>query len=507
MNQNIDKAISRPLGVAQSLANQTINIDKVYSKTVVLTAEAEVIASQNGRWCFIDALALLSRVVGNLVVALPECSVQFKTEVEEFCSQAWCNGSLRIVYDNVDQLLESSDAILCVGTQARPSSAWTVINSNGWIARVSSGTSHLPEDIDQPNAIGALMAASLGVTEIFKRIFCIPHDVAPPLDGVQFSLYDLTTAPTWAGPALPGEIRLPDTLLVGAGAIGNGIALLLSQLPLRGRIHIVDKQDYARENLGTCVLLKRSGWLDQSKAIQLASWLLENSQLEVSGEKDFIESAKSGKQVSELSVDLILNGLDDVNARREAQRLWPSVIIDGGINEVGAAIVQHRINQTNLACLMCWFEAPKVDEKKQQSQLTGLNISSLTDINRPLNESDIEAAAEEKRDWLRKLSRDGKTVCSVISEATLSAQLGIEVDDGFKPSAPFVATAAAAMVVSEAVKALAFPTAPVIPKFQISNLFLGPEETSIRLKMNPSNSCQCVSHRELIKRLQAKRMR
>jgi molybdopterin/thiamine biosynthesis adenylyltransferase len=506
VSPDIKKAVSRPLGVAQNLTEYAINVDEIYSRTVVLTGEPGVIATQNGRWCFIDALNILSHVVGNLVVALPEeCSAQFRTAVGNLCSQAWSNGSIRIVNYDAGQLMEASDAVLCVGTIARPSLGWTVINSNGWLARVSSGASHLPNDLEQPNALGALMAASLGVTEIFKRIFCIPHDVAPPLDGIQFSLFDLTTSTTWIGPALPSEIMLPDTLLVGAGAIGNGIALLLSQLPLVGRVHIVDKQDYADENLGTCILMKRLGWLNQPKAKRLASWLRENSSLIVTGEKCLIESAKSGEYIANLSVDLILNGLDNVNARRETQGLWPAIIIDGGINEIGAAVVQHRLDQENLACLMCWFGSPKDEERVQQSHLAGLNTDTLADIDRPSTEDDIATAAENEREWLRTLPGEGKDNCSVISEATLSSQLGVDVDEGFRPSAPFVAAAAAALVVSEAVKALVFPDTPVVPKFQIASLFLGPEDSSIRLKMLPSASCQCVVHHELISQLHAKR--
>jgi hypothetical protein len=294
-------------------------------------------------------------------------------------------------------------------------------------------------------------------------------------------------------------------LLVGAGAIGNGIALLLSQLPTRGRVHIVDKQDYGDENLGTSILLEREGWLGQPKATRLATWLHENSNLKVTGEKALIESAKSGLEVSGLAVDLILNGLDDVEARRDVQGLWPAVIIDGGINEVGAAVVQHRLDQKQLACLKCWFEPQKVDERLLLRRLTGLNISSKTDMGRLLTEEDIAQAPEDKRDSLRARKKEGKTLCSIFSEAALAAKLGVEVQEGFRPSAPFVATAASAMVVAEAVKALAFPETPVVSMFQIASLFLGPEESLIKLDRLPSASCQCVVHREKIDQLRAKR--
>ena len=507
MNPNISKATSRPLGVAQKLVKHAVNEADVYSKVVVLTGESEAISTENGRWCFLDALALLSRVVGNLVVVLPECPSKFENEVRDYCSQAWRLGSLQVVRGDIRQFPTTTHAVLCIGAKAGLAPLWTVINSNGWVARVSSGVSSLPSDFDQPNALGALMAASLGVTEIFKRIYCVPHDIAPLLDKTEFSLFDLTTSPSRIGPPIPNEINLPDTLLVGAGAIGNGIALLMSQMPFRGRVHVIDKQDYADENLGTCVLLSHSSWLKHPKASRLASWLRENSLLDVTGEKALIESAKAGETIPNLAIDLVLNGLDDSGARREAQKMWPAILIDGGINEIGAAVVQHRLNAEDLACMQCWFEPPKVDERVQQSSLTGLDIASLSNLDRLLTEDDIEMAAEDKREWLRKNAREGKTVCSIITEAALSAKLGVDVDEGFRPSVPFVATTAAALVVSEAVKALLFPDEPVVSKFQIDSLFLGPEKSSMKLRMLPLSHCHCVIHRELINRLHAKRQK
>lgn len=505
MNIDSEKATSRPLGVAEKLVGRAIEKAVVYSKVVVLTGEKEVLLTANGRWCFLDALALLSRIVGTLIVVLPDGTSDLEIEARGFCARAWSHGPIRVAGDGGGSELDSADAILSIGTQAITSLPWTVVNSNGWVARVSSGNDSLPSDVAQPNAMGALMAASLGVTEVFKRIFEVPHDIAPLLGRTDFSLFEQTARPTWIGPPLPDEIRIPDTLMVGGGAIGNGIALLLSRVPLRGRVHIVDKQDYADENFGTCILLEPRDWLGQPKAVRLAAWLRQNSSLTVTGEKALIESARSGTQISALAIDLILNGLDDAEARRDAQGLWPAIIIDGGINELGAAVVQYQLDHKQHACLRCWFEPPKVDERSLQSRLTGLCIDSLTDMGRLITEDDIEQASEDKRDWLRERKKEGKPLCSIISEAVLAGRLGVDVEAGFRPSAPFVATAAAAMVVSEAIKALVFPEAPAAQMVQIANIFLGPAESTIKLNNSPSTSCQCVVHRETIDRLAGQR--
>jgi molybdopterin/thiamine biosynthesis adenylyltransferase len=501
---DIEKATSRPLAVARSLVKHAADEASIYAKIVVLTGQQEVLQTANGRWCFLDALFLLSRIVGNLTVVLPRANKQLEFEVEKFCAKAWSRGPLQIVRDRGFISMENASAILSVGTQPESSAPTTVINSNGWVARVSSGKSSLPHDTGDPNALGALFAASMGASEIFKRVFDVPHEVAPLLEKTEFSLFDYTAAPAWNGPPLPAELRMPDTLLVGAGAIGNGIALLFSQLPVRGQVHIIDKQNYADENLGTCILLERKDWIEQPKASRLATWLHENSYLEVTGEKALIESVKSGVR-TDLAIDVVLNGLDNINARRATQDLWPSIIIDGAINEVGAAVVQHRLDQKSHACLKCWFDSPPVDETVLLRKLTGLNISSQTDRGRFLTEQDIAQAPADKREFLRERRKDKKNLCSILSEAVLASKLGVDVQEGFSPSAPFVATAASAMVMAEAIKALVFPDTEVTSMVQIASLFLDPKESTTRLRKLPLASCQCVVHREKIEQMSAKR--
>jgi hypothetical protein len=502
-----DKAASRPLGVAEKLTSGKIDSATVYGKKVVLTGEREFLLSDNGRWCLLDAVTLLGRVVGDLTVIVPDGAEQLESEVKALCQELWARRPVNILREGHPFSIQTADAILSVGKQARPSLPWTVVNSNGWVARVSSGAEDLPSDVAQPNPLGALMAASLGVTEVFKRIFGVPHDIAPLADKIELSLFDQTVDPDWIGPPLPDSIHLPDTLLVGGGAIGNGIALLLSQLVVTGRLHIIDNQDYGDENFGTCILLGRRGWIGVPKAERLTDWLKQNSKLSVTGEKDLIQTAKDGEMVSSLSIDLILNGLDKVDARQEAQSLWPSTIVDGGISDVGAAVIQYRLGQDDCACLKCWFDTPKVDEQKQQSKLTGLPIDALADLGRKLTDADLERATEEKRAWLSECVKQGKTVCSVISEAALTSKLGVEVENNFRPSVPFVATASAAMVVAEAIKAIIFPTSKTASKFQIDSLFSDIRESMRKLRMRPSAVCQCVVHRNRIIKLQKKRQK
>ncbi|MBI3528642.1 MAG: ThiF family adenylyltransferase [Betaproteobacteria bacterium] len=476
----------------------------VFSRLVVLTGDESTLNTANGQWCLVDSLRLLVRVVGRLAVILPPGSTRLETAIRDVCAKICFRAQPTIVCGDGRELLREATAVLHVGSIASASSTHTCVNSNGWVARVSSCGRVLPADVSQPNPIAALTAASLGVTEVFKRIVGVSGQSAPLLDLVEFSLFEMSTEFNGLGPELPEALVLPNGLLVGAGAIGNGVALLASQLPLTGRLHVIDKQEYGDENLGTCVLLETEGWIGHNKATRLASWLAANSGLSATGEHAFVKDALGDEKVRTLAPRVVLNGLDDVEARHDAQLAWPDLMIDGGISDVGAAVVEHRIDSRSLACLRCAFEVRGIDHKAIQEELTGLPASALSDQQRLLTEADVAAAAPAKQAWLKERLLERKTICSIVTEAGLK-NLGVDAEKGFRPSVPFVATAAAALVFAALIKALQYPTREYAQSFTMGNLFLGPENSAV-LNRPAKKSCLCVVSRSAIDALRRHRL-
>jgi hypothetical protein len=506
MTEQTDRAFSRPGAVAELLVGHSINREEILRRKAALLGEAEALTTRNGKWCFLNAIRLLPRICGDVTIFLPELDSSFKQEIMSLIGSVWKIGTLECKSCTDDHDLGRFSAILNIGVEAQIDLPWTTINSNGWVARVSSNGCRLPSDMDKPNPLGALMATSLGVTEVFKRLYGVSDSVAPPLDLIEFSLYSLTTSPNTTGPDLPVSIAFPDSMLIGGGAIGNGIVLLLSQLGARGRLHIVDKQVFGDENLGTCMLLDDAEWIGDSKASRLASWLSLRSGFRVSEKQELIKDARCNPEVEGMSIELILNGLDDSSARHDAQLFWPSVLVDGGINAVGAGVVSSRIDHPEGACLRCTFSLPSFDERSLQATATGLSIGTLTqDLHRPLELNDIELADESKRSWLLSQMSEGKTICATISEAQ-KTQLGLNVEMGFRPSAPFVAAASASLVIGEALKALFYPDSEFNHSFQIANVFLGPLSSSASLR-KADHRCECVTQRHLIEELPAVRHR
>lgn len=488
---DLSLAASRPLATASKVIGGSITEEAVFSKHVVLIAEADALNTNNGKWCFTDSIRLLARIVGRLTIVLPPDFADFEQEVRELAENVCFREKPSFFVGCIHDVAQPIDAVLNIGSDSNRNFPWTSVNSNGWIARVCSVDKPLPKAMSEANPIAALLAASFGVSEIFKRIVGIPNEIAPLLELEEFSLFELSSVFQDSGPALPQNINLPYTAVFGAGAIGNGVALLQSQLPLSGAVHFVDKQKYADENLGTCVLTEKLGWIGYDKAERLAKWLAENSSLTVTGERSTISDATGKAPLNSRPPKIVINGLDDVHARHDAQLLWPDFIVDGGISDVAAAVVQHRLDDRQLACMRCNFEIKNQDHIALQKSLTGLTSEVLSDPERTLNEKDISLAEPEKRDWLREQMAQGKTICSVVSEASLR-NLGVNAEAGFRPSVPFVATAAAALVIGEMVKGILFPSHTYFQNFTLGSLLLG-FENSTKVNRSASSSCLCVS--------------
>lgn len=502
-NPDINLTASRPFGVALEMGAGALDPKTVFAKVVVLTGEAATLNSRNGQWCFLNCLRLLARVVGELWVALPDDVPELQVEVQRLLPALWSQGHVTQVPHHQGSWQRAA-AVLNVGPNVDASLPWTSIMANGWVARCTSDAHALPLECELANPMACMLAASMGVTEIFKRVYGVPLDVAPPVLDAAFSLFEMNSSYDGFGPPLPNEITIPSTLMLGAGAIGNGLALLASQLPLRGDMVLMDKQNFATENFGTCTLLDSASWIGKPKAHMLTQWLAGRSALRVEPMKSTIEDALAGEDLGRKKIDLVVNGLDDVEARRAVQRLWPRLAVDGAINSVGAAVVTHSLSKPELACLRCAYDSPSADLAATQSAMTGLSLETLSgDQNRVISDTDVASAREDARLWLREQQRQGRTICSTM-QAAQAEGLGLRLQEDFSPSVPFVATASAALVLAQVLRNLLWPDERFVHIFQFPNIFAGPD-LQTRVKRWASAGCECQRHRAVIDRLVAAR--
>lgn len=500
----IDLAFSRPLATAATLGEQARDPHRFQEKTVLLTGDAAFLSTANGRVCFGAALLLLVRTTRRGVVQLPEgmddAASACRAELAGVGAHEW----QVIVGDRLPDP-DTFHATLSVGWRGRPtgwSDTWTVINAHGWLARVSSGTVDLPTDFTQTNPVGALAAACLGVAEIFKTLLGLKEQRGKRLSRTTFNLLTYATDEAPAGPDLPEHVEL-DAVLCGAGAIGNGIAYLLAELPIAGRLRVVDRQTFGEENWGTCLLVRRSD-IGRPKVERIAEVIRAGHPgvhvVAIHGDIGEIGTRiESGEQ----RPHVVLSALDNVDARHGAQDLWPDLLIDGAIGDFPCQVSRHPWGE-DVACARCLFRpAPGADAQVVASRATGLAEGRILQPDTRICEEDVDAAEPSRKAWLRE--RVGKTVCSVVQEGMARSLSTDDVEANFRPSVPFVACMSAAMIVGELLKDAMGLSSPLAPRFQM-DMLRGPSQGD-QFPQQRRRDCLCVSRRGNIERLRSVRSR
>ena len=451
-------------------------------KHVLLTGEQGTLATANGRECLLSGLRLLARICPTLSIALPADADHLLGECRTLAARVAFGGTVDFTPGAPD--FAHYDAILSVGTLARPDLPWTVINSNGWLARVSSGSTNLPNASDLTNPVGALAAACLGVAEVFKRLIRLKESRGRLLDGLTFSLHSYCCQGVDRGPALPAELPL-DLLLVGVGAIGNGIVHLLRQLATSGRAWIVDAQTFREENLGTCLLI---GPQDLGVAKATFAERILGGRLHARGFHEELAAFERRLGSEFPHPHVILTGLDNIDARHAVQKLWPDVIIDGAIADFPCQVSRHQWGEES-ACLVCLFRHPTGPAAENVASLaTGLSRSRVEQAEATVTEEDVRAAPGDRQQWLRE--RLGRQICSVVGEGVAQHISDEDQRKGFAPSVPFVACMSACMVVAELIKFAAGWSTALETRYQF-DMLSGPMLGSM-FPQEKRRDCECI---------------
>ncbi len=457
-----DAAYSRPEASAVRLGDFAPDRHLFIGKRVLLTGEPKGLETENGKDCLLNSLQLLIRISSNVSVCLPSTEPELGDKCRALADTLAFGGPVQ--FSSKTPALEHYDAILNIGSRTCADLPWTTINSNGWTARVSSGPTNLPPESHETNPVTALAAATLGVGEVFKRLIALKPERGLLFDDLAFNLYRYCCAEGDSGPRLPSTLPI-DLLIVGAGAIGNGIVHLLGRLPTTGRVCIVDEQEFRPENLGTCLLLGPSH-IGVNKAVVAATSL--NARLDAKAFPEDLTAFRSRLGVGVPYPQVVVNALDSIEARHAVQALWPDVIIDGAISDFGCQVSRHPWGK-DIACLICLFRRPSGEPAERfAAKVTGLREGRIAAATERVTDQDVQSAPAEKRGWLGE--RLGRPICSVVQEAVARQIAGEEQRKDFQPSVPFVACLSASMVVAELVKLISGWPTPLEPRFQLDVL-------------------------------------
>jgi hypothetical protein len=382
-----------------------------------------------------------------------------------------------------------------IAVHVGPNSSYAVIRivPEGHGAHVASAATAVIRPQRAPSPLGAIYAAALGAAEVFKhsaRVINSRRVLQRHLTFCPVSLSrDLAVAPD-----LPTRLTL-DMTLIGVGAIGTGIVLLLDALGADGRLVAVDRQRYARENLGTYSL----GGITE---VSSAPWKVDIAQralprFDVTPVPDSIDKLIRSVDAGETRWSpTVLTALDSAEARRDAQRLWPDRLIDAATGDTMLGLHDHRYGVD--PCLWCVFPVNRGVPSGADAiaQRLGLDVLTLADADAVLTEEHLEGKSEEQLTLLRPLV--GTPMCG-LAQATGLTSLDA---DGYMPSVPFVSLQAASLSVGRLIAAFT-DCGPPVNLVQYDGLF-GPQAATLA-QMRRRPECICSERRSTIERVRALR--
>jgi hypothetical protein len=482
-------AYSRPAAVATRLIRDAA-AGQLLARPVLLVADRFAIETPAGRSMFLAALSLLTRFCAELTVLRPTAA-KFAARAQDLATRIHHAGTISFIKPEVVRW-ESYSAILNVGNTFRADLPWTTIASDGWAIQVCSTRGPVELRFVRFNPAATLAAASLGSSEVFKRLLGVVPPLGELFGNEVFSLLTYTSDAD-PGPKIAGPLRL-DCVLAGHGAIGNGVRHVLLELPLEGWLAILDNQKAGEENWGTYIDLDRDGF-GHSKA-ELAALGWGSGVIAVPFDIDVAEAKNLvGRNIPHPHI--VLGALDNIEARHAVQQLWPDLAIDGAIGDVTCQVSIHPWGR-DTACLQCLFRQPAGEDSAVVSaRLTGLSVESARRLDDVVTQADIDGAPPERRAWL--VERRGKPRCSVIREAMAAQLTGGAAS--FSPSAPFVASLSGAMVAGEFIKTRMGLATPLDPRFQF-NLLRGPGSGTL-LDQARRPACFCSERAAAVDRWRA----
>lgn len=362
---------------------------------------------------------------------------------------------------------------------------------DGHGARLRSEGESFPTRLTPATGLGSVLTAALVSAEVLKVVAGLRSEWESSLS-FDFCPVALTSE---VGRYHNPNLTLDRVAMLGCGAIGTAIALILSLLGTTGAIAVVDPERFDHPNLITYSL----GTQADAESETMKSALVANvlSHLDVTPlEADiqtYLERIDEGRYPMPR---VILNGLDTVEARHDAARLHADLTIDGSTGGETGTTVGLRIAHHDGPCLRCFY--PRAPATPTLAELTGLPPAMLRDGDAVLNEEHLAATDAAHRRVLNPLR--GERICAL---ARLLMQNGDP--EGFRPSASFVAQVAASLVVGALIAEEQRVDRPDTNEIEFDALF-GWSADAAQVR-HATSTCVCQVDKELISQVRNRRGR
>jgi hypothetical protein len=232
---------------------------------------------------------------------------------------------------------------------------------SGWLARVARHPLPSLSTADE-NPVGPLVAASLGVAELFKLVLGDVLTSVVPAEEIAFSSLTFKVGDLDVGPPLR-HVQLPESVLVGAGSIGSAFLWGLAHLPdASGKLTITDPDRLKRHNLDRAILVldgvaahepEKAPWARD----MMKPWTPKLDITPFSGTiSQYVDSLPH-----DYRLPLAISAVDSIESRRDIQDALPERILNASTGPTKIEVSRHHILGEG-PCLYCLY-IPEVLER------------------------------------------------------------------------------------------------------------------------------------------------
>lgn len=331
-----------------------------------------------------------------------------------------------------------------VGVQGGASLCWVSLSRT---RTTISSSPPLVEAFEAPDGPTRIIGASYACAFVVARVVNHPEQLSTPdpLVVERSSLPSLNAA---------RPVDVGECWLLGAGAVGCAVLWALRDLPVSGRLHVVDPKRVTAGNLNRQILFNESDvnhWKADT-AVARAKALLPTLEL-VPHIKTF-QAAFAGQPVAR-----VLVGLDSREVRQEVQRELPAEVFDASTTGALEVLFHYNHVSEQRACLECVYptRADKLAQSRHVAEGLGL---TLDEVQAPF--ITIEVAEKLAANFLHLAADElvGRAISSVYRENCAAAVLRTPGGEQFLAPFAFVSILAGSLLAMHLVSRLQGIAAP-----------------------------------------------
>lgn len=360
-------------------------------------------------------------------------------------------------------------------------------------ARLARGS--VPYQQRPPSMLGVMLAAALAAGEAFKEAAQISDEHC--LRDPELAFCPVTLGTDLGAAPLISVDWEPIVTLIGLGAIGTAHAAILGGLAHHGGVVLIDRECFGPENLGTYSLGEHHDVAARTPKVKLAERALP-------GWRHHRHHGEISDAISALDTQrlpwapIALAGLDNHQARRDAQRLQADRLLDAA---TGDTTVGLRDTRATGPCLRCMLPPPTGPSPTDALTKLGIPLELARAPGETVVDDAIIAGAASEQARLLLTAQRGTPICGLLRATGLT---GLDSGD-YMPSVPFVSQQAACLAAGRLVAITAGIDA-ALPNFFQYDALMSPH-AAIRQQRRADPGCVCQQRAETIAQVREERRR